>query len=134
MAQAAAEQALAQAKVTEEQRKQIVDDIRGFNLARYMPEPGETAGIMFLTDRGYEGFQYTNGKRPMMDSSKPLTILSHVGGSPLFVLASRSKQNIHDYEDAVAWLKKTAKHVEKIAEEKSEPDDWAKYQTRQVRR
>ena len=64
----------------------------------------------------------------MMDSSKPLTILSHVGGSPLLLFASRSKQNIQDYEEAVAWLKKTAVHVEKIAEEKSEPEDWAKYQ------
>lgn len=81
-----------------------------------------------MTDRGYEGFQYTDGKRPMMDSSKPLTILNHVGGSPLLMFASRSKQNIHDYEETVAWLKKTAVHVEQIAEEKAEPDDWAKYQ------
>ena len=64
----------------------------------------------------------------MMDSSKPLTILSHVGGSPLLLFASRSKQNIQDYEEVVAWLKKTAAHVEKIAEKKSEPDEWAKYQ------
>ena len=124
----AAEQALEKAEVSEEQRKQIVDDIRGLNLARYMPEPGDTSGVAFLTDRGYEGFQYNDGKRPMMDSSKPLTILSHVGGSPLLLVASRSKQNIQDYEEAIAWLKKTAAHVEKIAEEKSEPDEWAKYQ------
>ena len=44
----AAEQALDKAKVSEEQRKQIVDDIRGFNLARYMPEPGDTSAIAFL--------------------------------------------------------------------------------------
>ena len=124
----AAEQALEKAEVSEEQRKPIIDDIRGLNLARYMPEPGDTAGVMFLTDRGYEGFQYSDGKRPMADSSKPLTILGHVGGSPLVVIASRSKQNIRDYEEGVAWLKKTAEHVEKIAEEKSEADDWAKYQ------
>ena len=44
------------------------------------------------------------------------------------MLASRSKQNIHDYENAIAWLKKTAEHLEKIAEEKSKPEDWTKYQ------
>ena len=124
----ATEQALEQAKVNEEQRKQIVDDIRGLNLARYIPEPGDTAGVAFLTERGYEGFQYSDGKRPMMDSSKPLTILGHVGGSPLLLIASRSKQNVRDYEEGIEWLKKTVAHVEKIAEEKSEPDDWAKYQ------
>ncbi len=124
----AAEQALKQAKIGEEQRKEIVDDIRSLNLARYMPEPGDTSGIAFLTDRGYEGFQYSDGKRPMMDSSKPLTILSHVGGSPMLVIASRSKQNVEDYEQAITWLKKTAAHIEKIAEEKSEPDQWSKYQ------
>jgi hypothetical protein len=124
----AAEQALKGAKIGEEEQKQILDDIRGINLARFMPEPGDTSGVAFLTDRGYEGFQYTDGKRPMMDSSKPLTILSHVGGSPLLVVASRSKQNIQDYEQAIEWLKKTAGHVEKIAEEKSEPEQWSKYQ------
>jgi hypothetical protein len=124
----AAEQALEKAKVDEEQRKQVVDDIRGLNLARYMPEPGDTSGVAFLTDRGYEGFQYSDGKRPMMDSTKPLTILGHAGGSPLLLVASRSKQNVKDYEVAIAWLKKTAAHLEKIAEEKSEPDQWAKFQ------
>src|SRR4051812_39287169 len=124
----AAGQALEQAKVNEEQRKQVIEDIRGLNLARYMPEPGDTSAVGFLTDRGYEGFQYTDGKRPMMDSSKPLTILSHTGGSPLLLIASRSKQNIQDYEQAIEWLKKTAGHVEKIAEEKSEPEQWSKYQ------
>jgi hypothetical protein len=121
-------QALEKAKVNDEQRKQVIDDIRALNLARYMPEPGDTSGIGFLTDRGYEGFQYTDGKRPMMDSSKPLTILSHAGGNPLLLVASRSKQNIQDYEAVITWLKKTAGHLEKIAEEKSQPDQWAKYQ------
>lgn len=124
----AAEQALEKAEVSEEQRKQVVDDIRSLNLARYIPEPGDTSGVAFLTARGYEGFQYNDGKRPMMDSSKPLTILSHVGGNPLFLVATRSKQNIQDYEEGIAWLKKTAAHIEKIVEEKSEPDKWEKYQ------
>jgi hypothetical protein len=128
----AAGQALEQAKVNEEQRKQVIEDIRGLNLARYMPEPGDTSAVAFLTERGYEGFQYTDGKRPMADSSKPLTILSHAGGSPLLLVASRSKQNIQDYEAAITWLKKTAAHLEKIAEEKSKPEQWAKY--REIRK
>ncbi len=124
---AAAEEGMVQAKISEEHRKEILADIRGLDLAQYMPTPGDTVGIGYLTGRGYEMFQYSDSKRPMMESSKPLSILSHAGGSPLLVIASRSKQNIQDYEKCVDWLKQTAGHVEKIAEEKTDPDDWAKY-------
>jgi hypothetical protein len=124
----AVEQGLTQAKISEEHRKEIEGDIRKLDLARYMPEPGDTAGVAFLTARGYEGFQYSGAKRPMMDSSKPLSILGHVGGSPMVVVASRSKQNVEDYKQIVAWLTQTTEHIEKIVQEKAEADDWTKYQ------
>jgi hypothetical protein len=125
---AAADQGLVQAKVSAEQRKKITDDIRSLNLARYMPAPGDTTAVAFLTPRGYEAYQYSDGQRPMMDSSKPLSILHHVGSNPLLMVASRSKQNIEDYEQSVAWLKKMAGHVEEVAKEKTDSDDWAKYE------
>jgi hypothetical protein len=125
---AAADVGLMQAKVSEEHRKLIVDDIRKLDLARYMPQPGDKAGATFLTGRGYECYSYSDSTQPMMDSSKPLGILNHVGGNPMVMVASRSKQNIKDYEDGVAWLKETVKHVEAVAEEKSKPEDWEKYQ------
>jgi hypothetical protein len=124
----AIEDGLTQAKISEEHRKEIEGDIRKLDLARYMPEPGDTAGVAFLTSRGYESFQYSDSKRPMMDSSRPLSILSHVGGSPMVVIASRSKQNVEDYKQIVAWLTQTTEHIEKIAQEKADADDWAKYQ------
>ena len=122
------EQALVEAKVDEEDRQTILDDIRSFNLAKYMPEPGETSAIAYLTGRGYEMFQYTSGTRPMMDSSKPLSILGHVGSNPMLMVASRSEQNIEDYNEVVAWLKRIGGHAEEIAEKKADSDEWAKYQ------
>lgn len=122
-----ADVALEQAEVDEEQRQKIVADIKDLNLAKYMPSPGETSAIVFLTDRGYEGFQYQTGKQPMLNSSKPLAILNHLGGSPLMCFASRSNDTVEDYNEAVAWLKKTAGHVEEIAEAKAEPEDWTEY-------
>jgi hypothetical protein len=98
------------------------------DIARYMPQQGEVSSVAFLTARGYEAFKYGAGTRPMMDSSKPLTILSHVGGSPTLLVASRSNDTVEDYDQAVAWLRRTAKTVEKIAEAKAEPEDWARYQ------
>jgi hypothetical protein len=121
------DQALQGAEVDEEQRQKLVDDIQSLDLSRYMPTPGETSTIAFLTDRGYEGFQYQTGTRPMMDSSKPLEILNHVGGSPLMCFASRTNDTVEDYNDAIEWLKKTAKHAEEIAESKAEPEDWDEY-------
>ncbi|MCI0332803.1 MAG: hypothetical protein L0228_06230 [Planctomycetes bacterium] len=119
--------ALEEAEIGDEQRKQLIDDIRDLDLSKYMPAPGDTSAVVFLTDRGYEGFQYSTGTQPMMDSSKPLTILNHVGGSPMLCVASRSNDTVEDYDEAIAWLKRTARHVEKIAESKAKPEDWAEY-------
>lgn len=121
------EEAMVQAKVDEEDRKAILDDIRAFDLSKYMPEPAEISGIAYMTSRGYEAFQYSSVKRPMMDSSKPLSILKHVGGNPLLLIASRSKNDAEDYVQLVDWLKRIAGHVEKIAEKRADSDDWAKY-------
>jgi hypothetical protein len=95
---------------------------------KYMPEPGDVAMISFLTSRGYEGYQYRTGEQPVWDSSKPLSLLEHVGGSPMLFLATRSKEDADDYDRAVDWLKRVATQVEKIAESKAEPEDWARYQ------
>jgi len=121
------EEAMVQGDIEEEDRKLILDDIRALDLKRYMPDPGETSMIGYLTARGYEAFQYSAGKRPMMDSSKPLSILKHVGGNPVLLVASRSKENAEDYTQAVDWLKRLAGHLEQIAEKKADADEWDKY-------
>ncbi len=119
--------ALEEAEIGDEQRKLLIDDIRDLDLSKFMPAPGDTSAVVFLTDRGYEGFQYQTGTQPMMDSSKPLTILNHVGGNPMLCVASRSSDTVEDYDEAIAWLKRTAGHVEQIAESKAKPEDWAEY-------
>jgi hypothetical protein len=121
------EEGLTGAEVDEEDRKVILDDIRAIDLKKYMPEAGDIAGVAYLTDRGYEAYQYVSAKRPMMDSSKPLAILGHVGGSPMLVVASHSKQNIESYNDLVNWIRKIAVDAERIAEKKADEDDWKKY-------
>lgn len=118
---------LQQAEISDEHRQLIVEDIQSLKLAKYMPTPGSSASVAYLTPRGYETFQYDAGTQPMMDSSKPLTILNHVGGSPMAMVASRSNDTVEDYDEAVAWLRRTARHVEQIVESKADPDDWAKY-------
>jgi hypothetical protein len=125
-----AEEVLVAAEVSEEQRGQLIADIRGLGseFKKYMPEPGDAAGISFLTSRGYEGFRYQSGAQPMWDSTRQLSLLNHVGGSPLLFLAGRSKESPEDYEQAVEWVKRIGVQVEKIVESKAPPEDWARYQ------
>ena len=125
----AAEEILHAAEVDEEQRAKLVADIRGLGseVEKYMPQPGDLASVTFLTDRGYEGFRYQDGPPPMVDSSKPLTILDHAGGDPMVVVATRSKEDAEGYQRAIEWVKRIAGHIEEIAEAKADPDDWARY-------
>lgn len=124
----AIDEGLKKENISEDLRKQLAADIRSLDIARYLPQPSEKSLVSFLTPRGYEAFQYSTGKQPAFDSSKPLSILDHVGNNPILVVASRSKQNVKAYDEVVAWLKKIALQIEKIAEEKAKPEDWAKYQ------
>ncbi len=125
-----ADEVLVAAEVSDEQREQLVADIRGLGseFKKYMPEPGDVAGVSFLTNRGYEGFRYQAGVQPMWDSTKQLSLLDHVGGNPLLFLAGRSKESPEDYEQAVEWVKRIGVQVEKIVEAKVPAEDWAKYQ------
>ena len=125
----AAEEALQALDVADELKSQLVEDIKGLgdDIVKYMPEPGDLVGIGFLTARGYESFQYQTGTRPMQDSSQPLTVLDHVGGNPMMLVATRTKQSVEDYDQTISWLKRVAAQAELIAKEKTEPDDWAKY-------
>jgi hypothetical protein len=124
-----AEEGLDELEVNEETRAQLMEDIRGFgqDMLRYLPEPGDVAAISFLTPRGYESFQYQTGTRPLEDSSEPLTLLEHAGGSPMLLIASRSDESIEDYDRIVTWLKRIGTQLEQIAKDKAHPDDWADY-------
>ena len=127
----AAEEILHAAEVSDEQRTRLLDDIRGLanELKEYMPEAGAMAVVTFLSNRGYEAFQYNFGSRPTADSSQPLTILNHAGGTPMLVVAGRSKEDPENYERVVEWLKRIATKVEEIAKSKVEPEQWAHYLT-----
>ncbi len=124
-----ADEVLQTAEIDEGERAALLEDLRGLSgdLLKYIPELGTVLGVSYLTPRGYEGFQYNLGKFPMLDDSEPLTILSHVGGNPLLVAASRSHQPVESYDQTVSWLRRIGERVEKIGEQKVPADEWAKY-------
>ncbi len=122
--------ALHESEIEDNSREALLQDVRGFgnDLVKFLPTPGEWSAVSFLTARGYEGFRYHSGAQPMMDSSQPLSVLKQAGGNPMLLLASHKQENAGYYDMGVSWITRIFAHVEKIAEEKTAEDEWAKYQ------
>src|SRR5262249_16126194 len=79
--------------VSADQQKRILRDLT--QLAKEMKTDPSTFGadvsFSFMTGRGYEGYNYDYTKDPSRDGSKPLTLLNHLGGNPVFAAVGRSK-------------------------------------------
>lgn len=103
----AVEGLLAQAKLTAAQRAQIQKDLQELakDLKAMVPEPGAALSYSFLTDRGVESYSHNWSQQLALDGSKPLTVLNHVGGSPLLVVAGRRKYSPESYDKLVKWIK-----------------------------
>lgn len=85
------------------------------DLAKFMPEPGAQLSVSFSTDQGQETFAYDRTKDPSLDSSKPLTLLNHVGSKPLLVYVARSKGDRESYQMLVKWIKIVNGYVDDLA-------------------
>ncbi|MBN2292638.1 MAG: hypothetical protein JXM70_09445 [Pirellulales bacterium] len=100
----------------------LVKDIKPF-----MPKPGAISGVEFISERGIEDICFNWGKYPQMDASKPLTILNHMGGAPLFAIAGRAKTSPENYDLIVKWTKIAYGYVEKFALPLMPPKDREKF-------
>jgi hypothetical protein len=102
--------------ITAEQEARIRKDLAKLakDLKSYLPEPGPTVSISFLTDTGYESIAYDWTKNLSLDGSKALTLLNHAGGTPLLVVAGRVKVDPKDYAMMVKWIKVAHHHFEEI--------------------
>lgn len=79
-----------------------------------LPEPGAALAFSFLSDRGYEGYSYSWAKDFTSDASKPLTLLNHVGGNPLFAVVGRSKTSPDEWTKFVRWVKTAHGYFEEL--------------------
>jgi len=66
--------------------------------------PGAYLACSQLTDSGYAGEVWNWSQNLPWNSSQPLNLLEHVGGSPLAALAFRTETDPEAFEAAVAWL------------------------------
>jgi hypothetical protein len=102
-------------------------DEAGEDLKGMIPEAGAALEVSFLTDRGLEGYVYHWADSVCMDGSKPLTLLEHVGGSPLFFAVGRSHWMAENYGTIAKWVGRGIEYGDVVAEMEMDEAELAKY-------
>jgi hypothetical protein len=88
-------------------QERVNRDLTGLfkDLEKYVPEPGASMSFSFLNGRGLERYSYDWTENFSDDGSKPLTLLNHIGGNPLFMAMGRQKYQPENYQLLVKYLK-----------------------------
>lgn len=105
-------------------RERITKDLKEFSedVSRFIPKYGALIAFQYLTDTGYEGYTQSWTMPVDTDGSKPLSILQHVGGRPLFVIAGCRKQ-IGAYDTLAKWFGRLMSYTELPAVQEQLDDD-----------
>ena len=92
-------------RLSDETRTKLADALTALkgDLQRNQPAARAMIGFTYLTADGYEGFDYNSVTLDAKDQ-RPLNVLDHVGGVPLFVRAGRSGISVESYNAWVAQL------------------------------
>jgi hypothetical protein len=96
-------------------QERLVQDVKGLatDAAKMRPAPGAVVRWQYLTPRGYEGYSYDfGGGDKSLDASKKLSILEHVGGYPLIVVAARHKGQLEGYQFLAKSLAVVTPHLD----------------------
>jgi len=88
-----------------------------------LSEPGARLAWSFLTDRGLEAYFYDWSEQLFLDTSQPLTLLDHLGGSPIGFALTRTKYSAETYDVVVKWLQKAYGYFETYGVPLMEPED-----------
>lgn len=111
-----AQQLLPMARLDAELEQELVADIGALAdaIKAHLPEAGAATGLSFMTDRGFEGYQWSWAERPTSDSSQKLTILQHLGGNPIMFIAGRGKYDAQCYDAFSTFVGRAFYYAEKI--------------------
>lgn len=122
--------ALDAAGIAEDRRKAIMKDVAGLarDLKKNVTAPGASLSFSYLSERGYEDYDYQYGEFPDRDSSKPLPLLDHVGGNPILAVVGRSRGTLDGYQTLSKWIKVAYSHAEPLVLEKLEEQQKQKYE------
>ena len=82
-----------------------VDELSS-DLNQLIPAMGAISALSFLTPRGVESYAYDWRKVSEYDASRPLSLLNHVGGQPIFAFVGRGQSRPGDYDILTKWVTK----------------------------
>jgi hypothetical protein len=114
---ALAGKAYEKARVDEKIKREFRADLAKLKemIQKQTNQAGARVAFSFRTSRGFEGFSYNYGKNDSLDFSKKLTLLEHVGGSPIFFAVGRAKHNPESYQTFASVMKKVFYYGEAAA-------------------
>lgn len=129
--QQAVEGMLPQLPVNDDLKQEIGNDLK--NVAKWVEsldyEPGATLSFEYETPRGYEGYSYDWSKNTVLDGSKPLPLLDHVGGNPVAFVVLRSQYKPEDYDTMTVVLGKAYGYLETFLVGELNDDERAEFQS-----
>ena len=120
-----ADELLPLAKLTDQQSGRVRKDAEELanDAKKMIPEVGAMMGVSFLSEHGVEGYQYPRGEHARIDGSKPLGLLSHVGGRPILGVVGRQKMSVADYDRLSKWAKTAYGYFEEFGLPNMKEDD-----------
>ncbi|MEZ6115367.1 MAG: hypothetical protein R3C28_02160 [Pirellulaceae bacterium] len=105
-----------------QQREKISADIEAFRQdlrAAITVHVGALSGYSLMTDDGYEGYQYDWAEREPLDV-KPLQLVQHVGGSPLFFAIGHNQSQPEWNELCKKWAPRVFAYIDEVARQELE--------------
>lgn len=117
--------ALAKFEFPENLKERLHKDLEELakDLKATLGEAGAALSFSFLTSQGQEAYTYDWSDHAGVDGSKPLTLLNHLGGSPLFAAVGRAKYSPRNYQLLVKWIKLAYSYYEDFGLPLADPND-----------
>jgi hypothetical protein len=121
---------LPQVGLSAEQRDKVRKDLAELakDMQTWRGRVGATLAISFWSGRGSEGNEYDYGEHPTLDGSKPLTLLDHVGGAPLFAAVGRAHFSPEGYQKLAKATRVAYRYFKEFAVPKFDDQTKEKYE------
>lgn len=122
-------QAMERLDLTDDQKARLTKDLAQLSeqVQAAQPKFGGAMSFTYLTNRGTEGYAY-DWMGSGLDGSKPLSLLDHVGGSPILAAIARSKSDPGGYEKMEATIAKLYAYAVEIGMPKVPAENRAQVQ------